>query len=170
MRLWIGPDNETVDLDAEDEPHSLFVAKRPEAFGLAEAPLAAHLAALRDPDCDIEFDYDTVIVMAETNGWVRVARDAADNAAAVSASHPRHARRAIRHLSELVPGFMSVDLEIERFEGACVARSLRRLSPDEVLLFMDKGVLPPGRTYTTEISEVSLLEALKPEVPAAMSM
>lgn len=166
MRLWISPDNDIVDLDDEDEPHSLFVANHPEWFGLREAPVRAHLEALRDPEADLEFDYDTVIVMAEMGGWVRMSRDASQGSAAVSASDPKHARRALRHLSELAPGFMAVDLEIERIEGKSVVRCLRRLSPDETILFMDRGILPPARSYSTEISETSLLDALLPE-PAA---
>lgn len=168
MRLWIGPDDEIIDLDDEDEPHSLFVAKRPERFGLREAPVSAHLAALQAPGCDCEFDYDTVIVMAEMNGWVRMSRDASKGAAAVSASDPRHARRAIKLLAGLAPGFMSVDLEIERIDRDCVVRSLRRLPPDEVVRFMDKGILSPERTYSTAIAEPSLLEALEPEPMADM--
>lgn len=167
MRLWISPDNDIVDLDVEDEPHSLFVANHPERFGLREAPVRAHLAALRDPEADLEFDYDTVIVMAEMGGWVRMSRDASHGAAAVSACDPKHARRALRLLSDLAPGFTSVDLEIECIEGESVVRSLRRLSSDETILFTDRGILPPALSYSTEISETSLLDALLPEPAVA---
>lgn len=166
MRLWIGPDDEIIDLDVDYESHSLAVANEPDRFGLLAGPVRQHMEDIADPDGDRDFDYDTVIVMAETKGWVRLSRDAMKGSAAVSASDPAHARRALRKLLRDAPGFVSVDLEIERFEGNAVIRSMRMLGPEETLAFVRHGKLPDTDAYSTPVAEPLLLAALVEPVPS----
>lgn len=171
MRLWIGPDNEIIDLDEDDLPHSLSVTGDPALFGLDPGPVARHMAEIETPGRDLDFDYDTIIVLAEMNGWVRVSRDASKGQAAVSASSTRQARRAIAHLMELAPGSPAIDLEIERIDGVHVDRLFCSLSADETARFVRLGSLPACRKYRTNVEDIGLLEALSgPGAAAAAAL
>ena len=161
MRLWIGPDNEMVDLDLVDLPHSFYVAENPDRFGLAPGIVKAHMEKAFSSDGDFDFDYDTVIVMAEMNGWVRVSRDATSSGqAAVSASCEKDAQRAIIFLSGIAPGFTGADVEIERLVGSRVERTFASLSPDDTIRFMKHGVLKNAHRFASEVGDPDLLEAL----------
>lgn len=164
MRLWIGPEGEMVDLDLEDRPHSLAVAQDPERFGLAPGPLVDHLAECDDPDLDVEFDYDTVILLAETKGWTRISRDATAGTLAVSAASETAARRAIRLLEGRGHGSLAFEVEIERFDGGFVRRSLHRMDMRQAAAFMRGGRLPAGRSHVTLVDRQDLLASLEVEV------
>jgi len=162
MRLWIGPDGERIDLDGMDISHSMAVVRDAVLYGLDPDPLDRHWAEVEAGDADL--DFDTVIVLAEMTGWVRVSRDAAKGALAVSASSEKHARRGLASVvGDGLPG--PVQLEIEALGGGVIERCFRNLDAEEALAFLDKGRLSPARSYATPVAVTALLEALPSPAP-----
>ena len=153
MRFWISPTLEKIEI-FDGKGHSMTVVDDPERYGLDAAAVAAYMQKINDVDADFEFDYLTVITLAEMAGWVRTSRDGDSGRGeiAVSASDVRRARKAVRDLQAdgyEFPG--GIKLEIESISGNAIVSQYRVLDTDAVDLFTQSGRLPMARCYTTPI-------------------
>ena len=154
MRFWISPTLERIEI-LDGEGHSMTVVEDPARYGLDAAAVAAYMQKINDVDADFEFDYLTVITLAEMAGWVRTSHDGDTGGGeiAVSASDVRRARKAVLDLQAdgyEFPG--GIKLEIESISGNAIVSQYRVLDADAVDLFVHSGRLPMARRYTTPIN------------------
>lgn len=140
-RIWLGPNGEIIDVCALDVSHSGCVANSPATFGLdAEAFASVDLI-----DEEGEFDFDTVIALAQTNGWIRVSTDSFKNKQgmlSISAGNADAVRRGIRHLHRIGVLIDSAEISIERFQGETIVGSFHVLDELALKRFLRGGQLP----------------------------
>jgi hypothetical protein len=158
MRLWISPELEKIEIE-DGGSHSTTIVDDPLRYGLDPVAVADYMREINDEDADAQFDFETVISLAEMAGWVRTSRDGArqDGEIAISACDVRRARKAIRSLIEdghHFPG--GIKLHIERIEGSLIVSEYRDLDGEALDLFLHNGRLPMARRDVTSVEPESI--------------
>lgn len=157
MRLWISPNLEKIEI-CDGDSHSLTIVEDPERYGLDPTAVSDYMKIVNDEDSDCEFDFDTIITLAEMAGWVRTSHDSnrGNGEIGISASDARRARKAIRNLIEEGHCFEGgVVLAIERIEGMSSVCEYRTLDSEAVDLFVHSGRLPMAQRSAVGIDSGS---------------
>jgi len=141
-RIWLGPQNQIFDCDAEDQAHAAMIAANPERFGIDVALIRQlqHNWAENDE----EFDFDYVIALAEEKGWLRISRDAVAGVAVSGASLPL-IHRGVKWLAD--NGYLgdAVDIEVERIVGTDTNREYHYLNGEGLSSFLKSRRIRPAR-------------------------
>lgn len=135
-RTWIGPDGHVVDLDKADRSHSRYVIENAELFSLDPEFLTSLVQAWEDRD--LEFDFEYVIALASSKGWVRTSRDEADGGA-VSGGSIRDVRRAAKALFERGYFEQGLAVGVEVIQGDVIRQSSWVLDAEQASRFCRFG-------------------------------
>jgi hypothetical protein len=163
VRCWISPDLKVLAVDDENS-HAITVADDPEGFGLDCAATNEHLALVEAGDACL--DYESIIVLAEMAGWVRVSQAersgwvrTSGTVVSIGAADIETARRAIRHLERSGCVIEGVELEIARVDGGSIRSAYRYLEIEQVRQFVKHGRLSEASFGELAVEAIDLVEA-----------